>query len=321
MSTKVSKPAQDDEVDLKNISSKITQFLGSLLSVFFSLPGLIKRKLIWVVPIIAVGFTLGFYLDSFKPYQHQLIVRPNFGSIDYLNSKIALLESKIKTKDTSFFLKLGIKNPKYLTDIKIKPIVDVYTFVRRNEYNFKTLELLAEDGDLNTIVQDETTSKNYNYHMIELTTVGQIDHQNIIEPILKFLNESDYFKKLQIETVKNMQSKMLTNEKLIAQIDAILESIPKGMPANPGGTVVSGESQLNDVIRTKDLLIEEQGHFRLELISLDKIIKLGNSTLNIEQTEGLSGKKKFLMPLLLLLFFGAGYALKTYNKKNTSNLS
>jgi hypothetical protein len=321
MSTKASKPMQDDEVDLKKISSGFYQFLSSLLSGFFSLSNLIRRKLIWVVVILALGFGIGFYLDSFKPYKHELIIRPNFGSIDYVNSKVKLLQSKITTKDTLFLNKLGIKNAKYLAEIKIEPIVDVYNFVSRNEFNFKTLELLAEDGDLNTIVQDETTSKNYTYHMIELSTVGQINTKSTIEPILSFLNDSDYFKQVQKEAVKNIQSKMVTNEKLIGQIDAILESIPKGIPSNPGGTVVSGESQLNDVIRTKDLLIEEQGRFRIELISMDKIVKLGNCTLNIEQTKGLVGKKKYILPILLLLVFGVGYAIRQYSKKTSSYLS
>lgn len=318
MSTNTSKPLDQDEVDLKTISSGINNFFETLSNGFFRLMQFVVRKIVWVIAIVIIGFGIGYFLDSFKTYDHQLIVRPNFGSIDYLYSKVDLLSSKIKDRDTAFLKSLGIKEPRRVTGIKIKPIVDVYNFVSRSEFNFKTLELLAEDGDLNTIVEDNTTAKNYSFHMIKLTTSGETSQKATIEPIMNFLNTSDYYSKIQKESLNNVLSKIQTNEKLIAQIDAILESIPKGSAPGPGGTVVNSDSQLNDVIRTKDLLIEEQGMFRIELVSLDKIVKLGNSALNIERSTGTEGKKKYLVPMVLLLVAGIGYGLFGFYKRKSA---
>lgn len=302
MSTTPSRPLENDEVDLKTLSSSIGNFFGSVGNVFFSLLQLIIRKIFWVIGIVVIGFAAGYFLDSFKTYEHQLIVRPNFNSIDYLTSKIDLLDARIKDRDTAFLKSIGIQQPRRLVGIKLKPVVDIYNFANRNELNFKTMELLAEDGDMNTLVVDNTTSKNYTYHMLTLVTVGETDSKKLIDPLMNYLNDSEYFRKVQEQSLYNVRSKIITNEKLIGQIDAILESIARGNSG--GGTVVNGDSQLNDVIRTKDLLIEEQGMFRIELVSLDKIIKLSDSTLNIERTSGTEGRKKYLLPLILLLAVG-----------------
>jgi hypothetical protein len=44
-----------------------------------------------------------------KVYDHELIVQPNFGSTDYLYSKVELLASKINERDTVFLKSIGIK--------------------------------------------------------------------------------------------------------------------------------------------------------------------------------------------------------------------
>jgi len=54
--------------------------------------------------------------------------------------KIDLIDSKIKENDTVFFLKeiIGIKNPKEVNKIEIKPIIDVYAFIGNKPENFES---------------------------------------------------------------------------------------------------------------------------------------------------------------------------------------
>jgi ATP-dependent Zn protease len=62
-------------------------------------------------------------------------------------------------------------------------------------------------------------------------------------------------------------------------------------------------TQLNDVIKTKDALINEQGNHRVELVGLDKVVKDNSTTINIKNTKSTNGKMKFILPVLFVLIF------------------
>jgi hypothetical protein len=61
--------------------------------------------------------------------------------------------------------------------------------------------------------------------------------------------------------------------------------------------------QLNDIIKTKDALVNEQGTHRLELINFDKILKDISIVTNVKNTKGANGKMKYILPTILLMLF------------------
>lgn len=54
--------------------------------------------------------------------------------------------------------------------IEIKPITDVYKFIKDKDNNFEMIKLMAEDGDIKKIIEENVTSKNYPYHLITFST-------------------------------------------------------------------------------------------------------------------------------------------------------
>jgi len=180
----------DQEIDLSQLSKKIGDKIQSFIDWLFDGILFIRRNIIIIGVLFIIGAGLGFYLDSkTKIYDHQVIVTPNFGSTDYLYSKIFLINSKIKEGDTLFLKQIGIKNPKKFTSIEVEPIVDVYRFINNSAQNFEMLKLMAEDGDLKKIVEENLTSKNYAFHNISFTTKDITSEQNTLSPILNFLKE------------------------------------------------------------------------------------------------------------------------------------
>jgi hypothetical protein len=75
---------------------------------------------------------------------------------------------------------------------------------------------MAEAGDINKILEDNLTSKNYTNHEIIVRTDELAFDESTIQPILNFLNESDYFEKIQIEEFKNTQIKLNQNDTIIS---------------------------------------------------------------------------------------------------------
>ena len=75
-------------------------------------------------------------------------------------------------------------------------------------------------------------------------------------------------------------------------------------------------SELNDLIKQKNELIEKIDEEKLNLISQNKIIKENTIVYNKINDKGIANKLKFLFPLLFIfLFFVINY-LKYLNKKS-----
>lgn len=319
MSTASQNNSDNQEIDLSEISKKIGGFFEDISTRIFKGILFLKRNIIVIAILFVIGVVLGIYLDkTSKSYDHQVIVSPNFGSIDYLYSKVELINSKIEEKDT-LFLKdvLGLKEPKKFKKIAIEPINDVYKFIENRDENFEFIKLLAEDGDIKKIITEKVTSKNYPFHAISFSTSALTSEKHTVEPILKYLNDSDYYSKIQKEYVNNIKVKIVANDSIISQINGFLNTLSnKGNKSQSSNLVYINENtQLNDVIKTKDELVNDQGRRRIELINTDKIIKQISVTLNIKNIKSINGKLKLVLPFLFIFIFIGITILRSFYRR------
>lgn len=317
----------NQEIDLSEISKKISSGFESLLMALFNGILFLKRNLIWVIILFIVGAGLGYYLDkTTNVYDHKLIVLPNFGSNDYLYSKVEQLNAKIKEKDTLFLKAIGIKDVYNFKKIEIEPIIDAYRFIGNKTENFDLIKLMAEDGNIQKILEDNVTSKNYPYHLIKFTTSEYTSDEKVLKPILSFLNDSDYYKLLQAEVINNTELQMKYNDQMLEQIDGILAEFSSSLDASAikSDRLVyynNENSQLNDVLRTKENLITEQSNLRIQKINIDKIIKDLSSTLNIKNTKSVNGKMKFILPFVFIFGFITISLLSRFYRRQQQKLA
>lgn len=320
------KPQNDDnqEIDLATISRKIGDFFENISTSIFKVFLFFMRNIIWVGILFILGVCLGVYLDkNTKIYDNEVIVTPNFGSNDYLYSKVELINSKIKERDTIFLKNIGIRSSDKLVQIEVEPIIDVYKFIDNKATNFDLIKLMAEDGEINKIVKDNMTSKNYPYHSLRLTTGKELKNEDVVNPILNYLNDSDYFKSVQKELLSNIKIKMTQNDSIVSQINGVLSNIINSTGKTKSNSLVyyNDNMQLNDIIKTKDALVSEQGVHRLELINYDKIIKDISIVTNVKSASGTNGKMKLILPLLFVSLFVLIGFFKSYYKTQMTKLN
>lgn len=322
----------DQEIDLSQISKKITGLFDQLATSIFKGILFLKKNIITFIILFVVGSGLGIFLDSnSKSYNHQIIVSPNFGSTDYLYSKINLISSRIKQNDTLFLKSLGIKNPKDISSISISPINDIYNFVNdksntvnnaQNSQNFELLKLLAEDGDINKVIKDSLTSKNFSQHKINIATEGFITKTSTLDPIVTYLNNNKYYSDLKKTYTANILSKIKANEVVIVQIDALLNQFSASSSNQKNDKLVyyNENTQLNDVIKTKNELVSEIGYLKTQMINNQKVVIDKSSVVNIKNTKGLANKMKLVLPFLLIFgFIGLKIFMAFYKKQAALN--
>lgn len=317
---------ENQDIDMTMVFKNIGQGYENFLSWIFRGFLFVKRNIIIIAILFIIGAGLGYFLDiNSKRYENKIIVSPNFGSTDYLYSKIDLINSKIKDKDTIFLKEtVGIKKPKIIKLIEVKPIIDIYKFIDNKEENFQLIKLMAEDGEIKKIIEDNVTSKNYSHHLITFTTNDLIDDKNTLMPLMNYLNDSKYYKKIQVLVLNNAKIKMAQNDTMIAQIDKLLNGLGNSVSSSQKSDKLiyyNENTQLNDVIKTKEGLIQEQGNRRIDFENLDKVIKVNSQTLNIRDVKEVNGKLKFILPFIFILtFLFFGY-LRNFYKKQMLKLS
>ncbi|WP_343622891.1 hypothetical protein [Flavobacterium lindanitolerans] len=313
----------NQEIDLAQVSRKLGQAYENFLSWIFRGFLFIKRNIIILAVLFIVGAGLGFYLDKTTTvYNHEIIIKPNFGSTEYTYSKINLTNSKIKEKDFRFLKSIGIKNPILISEVEIEPISDIYEFVNAREQNFELVKLMAENGDLNKIIEDETTSKNYTYHKIKITTNKAIDRDQIVEPLLNYLNKSEFYSEIQKTALENIRLKIESDKSTIKQIDDLLTdfSSTPSSSSRSDKLVYYENTQLNDILKTKNELVLDQGSRMIELAYSDKIVKENSEVLNIKNTKSLNGKMKFIIPFFLMGAFFGIFLLRKFYKSQMEKL-
>ena len=187
--------SQEQEIDLSQIGKSISKVFQNVINKCFDLLFFIQKKIIIVVVLFILGVGLGIYLDKEPNYTHDVVVIPNFGSNDYLYEKVNLISLKLKEKDEAFFKAIGISNIKDFNSIEIQPINGIYNFINSDSQkeNFEFIKLMAEDGDIDKIMQGEITSKNYYHHKISIKTKGKLKKEEFITPVLNYLNANPYF--------------------------------------------------------------------------------------------------------------------------------
>jgi uncharacterized protein YneF (UPF0154 family) len=313
----------NQEIDLSQVSRKLGQAYENFLSWIFRGFLFVKRNIIILAVLFIVGAGLGFYLDKTTTvYNHEIIIKPNFGSTEYTYSKINLTNSKIKEKDFRFLKSIGIKNPILISEVEIEPISDIYEFVNAREQNFELVKLMAENGDLNKIIEDETTSKNYTYHKIKITTNKAIDRDQIVEPLLNYLNKSEFYSEIQKTALENIRLKIESDKSTIKQIDDLLTdfSSTPSSSSRSDKLVYYENTQLNDILKTKNELVLDQGSRMIELAYSDKIVKENSEVLNIKNTKSLNGKMKFIIPFFLMGAFFGIFLLRKFYKSQMEKL-
>jgi hypothetical protein len=327
MNTNDNKNAEGQEIDLASVSKAFSGLFQSISRSIFRLIRYVLRHIIVFIILVVVGALLGFYLESNKKvYDSLVIVRPNFQSVDYVYAKIDLLFSRINDNDTVFLKSIGIKSPSKLKSIKIYPIVDIYKFISENDSkdsdrNFQLFKLLAADGDMEQMVLDKTISKNYTFHQIHFVTSSRASRDEILEPLLNYLESNEDFKKAKQVFIENTNLKIEANKNMIVQIDGLLSTFTNENNETANNTrsvYINQNTQLNDLIQTKNNLVSEIGVRKFDLLSHEKVVKESSSIINVYNVKGINSKLKIVVPMVFLLMYFVFIGLIRFYKKQAA---
>jgi hypothetical protein len=314
-----------EEIDLIKLKKSISNAINkSILNTFL----FFKKNMYKILIIIIGGFVIGFLADKyFKTYLTEVVVNTNFTSNDYLYSKVDQLSSELNQKNGN---KLPILNYKKITKIQVEPIVDVYSFVNnqtttannaQNSQNFEMLKLMSENGDINKIIKEEITSKNYYYQKINIFTKDKVEERDI-KSVINYLNRDDYYDSILNLNLKNIKERIVKNDSTIEQINNLIKSYSVSLSRGNSNVMFKNDNtEVNSLITQKNDLIEKINYDKLSLVTQNKIIRENTVVINETNNKGIANKLKFIFPIVfILLFFGYNYVRYLNKKSENVNL-
>jgi hypothetical protein len=325
--------SQDQEIDLGQIGTGIKNFFNGIINSIFDFIFFVRKKIVIISCLFVLGIILGFLIDkNSKKYTSEIIVSPNLGGVDYLYAKVDLIKSKLKENDKDFFNSIGISNKDNIIDISINPIIDIYTFVNtntaiaenaQNTQNFELMKLLAENDDINDVIKNEITSKNYPHHKITIVTLNKVKENVIIKPILNYLNSDQYLNKLLSITKENIIIKMKKNEEQILQVDNLISQISKNIAKEKSDSnlIYNNENnELNALFSLKNNLINEISDQKITLENIKIFIKDISVTSNFVNNKGFNNKMKLILPFLFVFIYLGFFSFISLYKKQLARI-
>lgn len=313
-------PANDDEIDLSVVFKAIENFFKKIvLGIFKTISFYYRHKFI-LLGLIVFGAVLGYFYEQNvdKTYTNDLLVTPNFTSAEYFYSKIETLDKKLSQQDSLFLKDIFGINYQAVQSIQAKPVVDIYSFVSRNETNQELFELLFEEEGNIEFVENPINSRNFKFHHLYLEIKGEAHHKELSKALLTYVNTNQYFDDIRKLSVDNFKLQLNENKAIIKQIDTIVSSAQRDQSLSLGDTEFSfsDNSGLNELLSKKKSLINQQKDLETTLVNLDETIKLVDANYKVIDNDILLRKDKTkLFPLFFIILYSLFFLIRYIIKK------
>ena len=307
-----------EEIDLGYLFKKSNDFFKSIIRVLFLIIAFFRKFFIIIIVLILAGLAYGYYKDSYAltSYNNEVIIIPNFESVDYLYDKVEAINNKISTGDTLFLKQVVDTNFRKLNNITLEPIVDIYNFVSKSYRNYDVLRLIAEKQDFSEYIEDISTSKYYKYHRMNVAITGNGSSEKIINDLLSYLNSNEHFKEYQNIFIENNTLEIKEYHAMIAQIDTLLKANSR-LNNSASNVSINNSADLFNLIDRKRQLLEELVKLKTEQIDFKVPIKKVSADYNLEVKKFLSISNKIKYPLLFVFLFSlVFFVLYIFKKLN-----
>ena len=298
-----------DEIDLGAVFGLFKSAFNKLLIQVFKVIRFIIKNWIVVAVLTFIGVGFGAYSDyNSKPNQEaKALIKINFDAVKYVYNEIDLLNNKFKLGDTIFLKEAGFRTDSLeIKELILTPNVSMKDIAEgRNKY--KALMPILSDFDLSEedLQLSEPFINEYKYHTLEFK-LSPYGSKETIERVLDYINDNKILGEIKIATIENINYGIENNDKIIKQIDGVIETFQSGESLSSPSSqlyVVDKNYSISEVFTSKVIIQQQTEELKNELIYSKEIVVVINKPYLVEVNWGTLGKKTVLFPLFLVFAF------------------
>jgi hypothetical protein len=288
MSEQTSQNASD-EIDLGVVFEKIKSFFKSILIGIIQIFQFFWKHKFVLAGLIVIGVGIQLYLKSTSEstYLNQFFVRTNYGSTEYVYSKVNSINSKLETGDSLYNKYIFGEYYDRVKEVEVVPVIDVYELVNKSKENKETFKLLLDEfGDI-SFLEDEININEYPTHKIKIYINEQADNEMISNRLYDHLASNSYYNELKTTTLESYKEQLEQSKTIRTQIDSILKDQKGNTLPNLDNNAInfSGSQDLNELLSRKQELLINDLEVRNSLSSEDEVLKIIDSSFGIYDEE------------------------------------
>jgi hypothetical protein len=315
MSEQTSQNASD-EIDLGVVFEKIKSFFRSILIGIIQIFQFFWKHKFVLAGLLVIGGAVGYYVEnnSEKVYKNEILIQPNFGSSDYLYSKVDILNLNIESKDSIFLQPVFGSEWRKVWKLEIKPIVDVFELISRSEKYKETFEMLLEQsGKISFVEEDPIITKAFKFHKLIFFNKGSGNGEILTDSLINFVNNNNYYNSIREIAIENTKRRIDQNMFSISQIDTIIEKTNNygSNKFSSEGISFNSAQNLDDLLARKKLILFENRVLREDLNNfknINKVVYVSSRTLF--KDEFLMKNKMLVIPFILFLIYNLIFLTK-----------
>lgn len=315
-----------DEIDFGQLVVLIKRGFNSIFIGILKTFIYLKKRALVLLILILVGVGLAIGLNQFisKKLKTEVIVKPNLESKNYLYDVVSEIGANIKAKDTAFFNSLGVDIgllPNF--EIEIAPLENQN--IKYDKEDIEYLELLEKfrsDLLIQDVIRTEILNKSTLNHRITFSYRNETEGRACAEKLISYINSNNYYNELVEISLDNARERIKQDEKLIAQIDQIIERysdrLSRGRIQDDNRIIVDDEEQfdLTGLLNIKNSSIRDIENKKLEMQNRKEAIRIISFGRTHEIQRAFFGKKVVYIPGILVLLLFIVDLSKYFNKKS-----
>ncbi|WP_430614711.1 hypothetical protein [Flavobacterium sp. JP2137] len=311
MSQQPTSPNQ--EIDIVYIYRALGKMCTNIGLFFYNFLLLLKRNILIIAALLLVGIGLGYYLDSREQqlFRHDFIVVPNFGSVDYLYEAFdnnSYITTNLNSQEWA--------NLKEVKRIKIEPVEDVYTLIKTNRYAMDLFKVLNDrGGDLGEFLKNESTRKNFKYHLLSIYTRGTNNTDQVTAEVFDQLNSQEYYLKKQAIAQAQNEIRKVQTQRSLEQMNSLLDQLGKA-PSSSDAKMISIQNlpEVENLFYRKNNIMEDLAMIEVEQMEQQKTVYIAGASMNI-MDEKIWDKRAISLPFVLLVLFFVVVGMKNFTSK------
>lgn len=320
-------PSKSDnqEIDLSQVFKGVNDLIEKFAFNIFKILKFVKDNLVYFIVLIIGGFLLGKYVNPSKNLSsNEIIITPNYGSVELVYGKIEQLNNVIASNDTVFLKKNGFSTKYLPNSITIEPINNIYSFVDENpeSYKYNIVRTLIEKGEIVKLMTDFNTPMLYENQKIVYTSKKGVINNSFQKELHDFLNADVYLKSLKDQSLENIKFEIEQNYNLSKNVDSLLNQMHNSkLKSNSNLVYMNENTGLGDLIDKRMYLSIKINKLKMDLLKKNEVVKFIGSSTNTQLKTGVLGNKSLIYPLVFIFLFIFFKAIVGFYKKYNAKTS
>lgn len=297
----------ENEIAFKSVLLSLREYLNTLGKKILDIGANLLKLWKILLPLVFAAIVLGYFVDNERTKEKKatLIVQQNFDSANYVYEAIQNIEAKILSGDSVFLKKHKLN---HITDLEIKPIVNIGSVFNTSEVSRDNLETILNEVEVDAGNQNESILNSkafiarYSKHEIALKIDAKYTGDTE-EALLNYLNDNSFYEQLKTINSENIDDLLKYNTEIIKQIDSLLNRASTTNRTAPNSLIVmpQQDSDLNNLILSKKLFVDANIDLKNRKLTESRTLYLLNKPeFTLVKTKLLS-RKMVLFPILALI--------------------